>query len=149
MVPCAVCDGVFVCVRVREIENGEMHDTPLRSIYTMYSLHILFYRCSMQLSFDSSVGRAVDCSGADIHRSLVRIRLEGSLFCSHIHVHTVHLYTGTVWSILYTPFAWYNNTEWRYTHRTLIRTSWYIFSTNPLGSYTYIQSERLCVGEPE
>ena len=31
-------------------------------------------------SFDSSVGRAVDCSGAaDIHRSLVRIRLEGYL----------------------------------------------------------------------
>ena len=28
-------------------------------------------------SFDSSVGRAVDCSGTDIHRSLVRIRLEG------------------------------------------------------------------------
>ena len=32
---------------------------------------------SKQPSFDSSVGRAVDCSGADIHRSLVRIRLEG------------------------------------------------------------------------
>ena len=28
-------------------------------------------------SFDSSVGRAVDCSGRVIHRSLVRIRLEG------------------------------------------------------------------------
>ena len=33
-----------------------------------------------QPSFDSSVGRAVDCSGVDIHRSLVRIRLEGFLF---------------------------------------------------------------------
>ena len=31
-------------------------------------------------SFDSSVGRAVDCSGVGIHRSLVRIRLEGFLF---------------------------------------------------------------------
>ena len=31
-------------------------------------------------SFDSSVGRAVDCSGVDIHRSLVRIRLEGFFF---------------------------------------------------------------------
>ena len=30
-----------------------------------------------QPSFDSSVGRAVDCSGVVIHRSLVRIRLEG------------------------------------------------------------------------
>ena len=39
MVPCAVCDGVFVCVRVREIENGEMHDTPLRSIYYVQSTH--------------------------------------------------------------------------------------------------------------
>ena len=34
-------------------------------------------------SFDSSVGRAVDCSGNVIHRSLVRIRLEGlSVFFS-------------------------------------------------------------------
>ena len=31
------------------------------------------------ISFDSSVGRAVDCSStmSDIHRSLVQIRLEG------------------------------------------------------------------------
>ena len=33
-----------------------------------------------QPSFDSSVGRAVDCSGEVIHRSLVQIRLEGSFF---------------------------------------------------------------------
>ena len=34
------------------------------------------------ITFDSSVGRAVDCSWkiADIHRSLVQIRLEGFLF---------------------------------------------------------------------
>ena len=32
-------------------------------------------------SFDSSVGRAVDCRGAMvIHRSLVQIRLEGLIF---------------------------------------------------------------------
>ena len=31
-------------------------------------------------SFDSSVGRAVDCSGEVIHRSLVQIRLEGVPF---------------------------------------------------------------------
>ena len=36
--------------------------------------------CAHQSSFDSSVGRAVDCSGVVIHRSLVRIRLEGFLF---------------------------------------------------------------------
>ena len=38
-----------------------------------------------QGSFDSSVGRAVDCRGhlkfVEIHRSLVRIRLEGLTFC--------------------------------------------------------------------
>ena len=35
-----------------------------------------------QCSFDSSVGRAVDCSStlSDIHRSLVQIRLEGIFF---------------------------------------------------------------------
>ena len=33
------------------------------------------------MSFDSSVGRAVDCRGVEIHRSLVRIRLEGIFFC--------------------------------------------------------------------
>ena len=32
------------------------------------------------MSFDSSVGRAVDCRGVEIHRSLVRIRLEGKNF---------------------------------------------------------------------
>ena len=37
--------------------------------------------------FDSSVGRAVDCRGytdnAEIHRSLVQIRLEGEMFFQH------------------------------------------------------------------
>ena len=32
------------------------------------------------VSFDGSVGRAVDCSGVVIHRSLVQIRLEGFFF---------------------------------------------------------------------
>ncbi len=37
-------------------------------------------------SFDSSVGRAVDCSitRADIHRWLVQIRLEGLFFCQFL-----------------------------------------------------------------
>ena len=36
------------------------------------------------ITFDSSVGRAVDCSWlqTEIHRSLVQIRLEGWSFCS-------------------------------------------------------------------
>ena len=38
-----------------------------------------------QPSFDSSVGRAVDCSGVDTHRSLVRIRLEGFCFVHPAH----------------------------------------------------------------
>ena len=35
--------------------------------------------CQWHVAFDSSVGRAVDCSShlSDIHRSLVQIRLEG------------------------------------------------------------------------
>ena len=38
-----------------------------------------FILLCFQVSFDSSVGRAVDCSCSmsDIHRSLVQIRLEG------------------------------------------------------------------------
>merc|ERR1712055_462568 len=42
----------------------------------IFNPFILLYVCG---SFDSSVGRAVDCSCSmsDIHRSLVQIRLEG------------------------------------------------------------------------
>ena len=40
-------------------------------------LELLNIPSCVQLSFDSSVGRAVDCSGNVIHRSLVQIRLEG------------------------------------------------------------------------
>jgi hypothetical protein len=40
-------------------------------------------------TFDSSVGRAVDCRGlsqvADIHRSLVQIRLEGIFFLYNLY----------------------------------------------------------------
>ena len=42
-----------------------------------------FELAPFQSSFDSSVGRAVDCSrycNAEIHRSLVQIRLEGDFF---------------------------------------------------------------------
>ena len=43
------------------------------------------------ISFDSSVGRAVDCSSAmsDIHRSLVQIRLEGIFFNSTQFLFTI------------------------------------------------------------
>ena len=45
-----------------------------------YLLQILLFGAYLASSFDSSVGRAVDCSGKVIHRSLVRIRLEGLNF---------------------------------------------------------------------
>ena len=49
-------------------------------LYTLLIILHLYY-----VSFDSSVGRAVDCSCivADIHRSLVQIRLEGLVNFSH------------------------------------------------------------------
>ena len=49
------------------------------------------------VSFDSSVGRAVDCSCtlSDIHRSLVQIRLEGFFL---LQLSTTKLTLGTVYS---------------------------------------------------
>jgi hypothetical protein len=51
------------------------------SVLTTYNiLNCMRTRLRLLHTFDSSVGRAVDCSWsrADIHRSLVQIRLEGT-----------------------------------------------------------------------
>ena len=45
----------------------------------MLFISLNFHLCTCT-STDSSVGRAVDCRGVDIHRSLVRIRLGGFFF---------------------------------------------------------------------
>jgi hypothetical protein len=50
------------------------------------------------ITFDSSVGRAVDCRGiknVDIHRSLVQIRLEGLLFVDDRKVVTIKCQLST------------------------------------------------------
>ncbi|GFS47336.1 hypothetical protein TNCV_4862871 [Trichonephila clavipes] len=54
-------------------------DPPRKSVETPKSTHWL--GVEVCVSVDSSVGRAVDCRcfKADIHRSLVRLRLDGML----------------------------------------------------------------------
>ena len=60
---------------LRDMAPKEMNFR-IRSVQEQVSLRVEI-QVPLSRSFDSSVGRAVDCSGADIHRSLVRIRLEG------------------------------------------------------------------------
>ena len=50
------------------------------AVHKLLLLQMLSFEDHLASSFDSSVGRAVDCSGKVIHRSLVRIRLEGLNF---------------------------------------------------------------------
>ena len=72
-IPCYIS-----CVDLREfVFHGHGNWTKVR----LDSLDCLF-KPVCHITFDSSVGRAVDCSWkiADIHRSLVQIRLEGFLF---------------------------------------------------------------------
>ena len=60
----------------------------IRQSYDLYNLSLF------HVSFDSSVGRAVDCSSnlSGIHRSLVQIRLEG-VFCCCFRMKTFY-YNG-------------------------------------------------------
>ena len=77
--------------------------------------YILTFKSPLsQSSFDSSVGRAVDCSWhckAEIHRSLVQIRLEGDFFSPNpeldhfVLVSLCFRLVFLIWSCFYTQLG--------------------------------------------
>ena len=76
----ASCPDIVKSVPGRQ-QSKQVFKDKLRSLNQNDDLCKLTF---CHLTFDSSVGRAVDCSRtlSDIHRSLVQIRLEGFFFTS-------------------------------------------------------------------
>ena len=84
----ASCPDIVKSVPGRQ-QSKQVFKDKLRSLNQNDDLCKLTF---CHLTFDSSVGRAVDCSRtkSDIHRSLVQIRLEG-VFLFKLHYHVVIL----------------------------------------------------------
>ena len=97
--------------------EGSSTRSSVTSWRTVSYLSIASCECG---SFDSSVGRAVDCRGVIvIHRSLVRIRLEGLIFSPNtlfrstlvLYLHVQHC---TLHSICKLPFVLYLTLQYYY-----------------------------------
>ena len=75
-----LASAVELIINVLDInDNPPIFQAGFPLVYSIAEVSLYRSVC-LCVSFDSSVGRAVDCRGVVIHRSLVQIRLEGILF---------------------------------------------------------------------